>query len=390
MSELIVNQKNDRVEVCVLEDNSICEFYVYSEEKDNIMGNIYLGKVRNVVDGMQAAFIDIGMEKNAFISVKDAIPKVDITKEEQIIDFKISKVLSTDEKILVQVKKAPTQMKGARVSTHITLPGNYLVLMPNIKIVTASQKISTEKEKDRLVEIVKKFLPSNYGVIVRTDAEGISEEAIKEDLTKLIMQWNEILQKAEKINRVSLLYNEHELVSKVGRELINQKLEKIYVNDEKIYQEIKEYIAGKSGNMTISTEYMDVDDIIDEFGLSSELEDASSRKIWLKNGGYIVIDKTEALTAIDVNSGKYIGNSDLEQTALEVNSEAAKEIMKQIRLKDIGGIIVIDYIDLTQKENQKKIIEIMKKETAKDRSKIDIKGYTELNLVELTRKMMNI
>lgn len=390
MSELIVNQKKDRVEVCVLENNSLCELYIYGEEKDNIMGNIYLGKVRNVVDGMQAAFIDIGMEKNAFISVKDAVPKVDITKEEQVIDFKISKILSLDEMILVQVKKTPTQMKGARVSTHITLPGNYLVLMPNVEIVTVSQKISTEEEKDRLVEIIKKFLPSNYGVIVRTDAEGISEDALKEDLNKLIKQWNEIVQKAEKINKVSLLYNEHELVSKVGRELINQKLEKIYVNNENIYQEIKEYIAGKSEQMAISIECMKVEDIIDEFGLSSELAEASSRKIWLKNGGYIVIDKTEALTAIDVNSGKYLGNSNLEQTALEVNSEAAREIMKQIRLKDIGGIIVIDYIDLAQKDNQKKIIEIMKNETSKDRSRIDIKGYTELNLVELTRKMMNI
>ncbi len=390
MSELIVNQKNNRVEVCVLENNSLCELYIYGEEKDNIMGNIYLGKVRNVVDGMQAAFIDIGMEKNAFISVKDAVPKVDITKEEQVIDFKISKILSLDEMLLVQVKKTPTQMKGARVSTHITLPGNYLVLMPNVEIVTVSQKISTEEEKDRLVEIIKKFLPSNYGVIVRTDAEGISEDALKEDLNKLIKQWNEIVQKAEKINKVSLLYNEHELVSKVGRELINQKLEKIYVNNENIYQEIKEYIAGKSEQMAISIECMKVEDIIDEFGLSSELAEASSRKIWLKNGGYIVIDKTEALTAIDVNSGKYLGNSNLEQTALEVNSEAAREIMKQIRLKDIGGIIVIDYIDLEQKDNQKKIIEIMKNETSKDRSRIDIKGYTELNLVELTRKMMNI
>ncbi|MBQ8299434.1 MAG: Rne/Rng family ribonuclease [Clostridia bacterium] len=390
MSELIVNQKKDKVEVCVVEENSICELYIYGEEKENIMGNIYLGKVRNVVDGMQAAFIDIGIEKNAFISVKDAIPKVDVTKEEQIIDFKISKVLSPEDNLIVQVKKTPTQMKGARVSTHITLPGNYLVLMPNIGIVTVSQKISTEKEKDRLVKIVEKFLPDNYGVIVRTDAEGVSEEVLKDDLNKLIEQWEQILKKSNEINKVSLLYDEHELVSKIGRELINQKLEKIYVNDKNIYHQIKEYIAGKSENLAISIEFMEVEDIIDEFGLTSELLDANSRKIWLKNGGYIVIDKTEALTAIDVNSGKYLGNSNLEQTALEVNSEAAKEIMKQIRLKDIGGIIVIDYIDLAQKENQQKIIEIMKNETSKDRSKIDIKGYTELNLVELTRKMMNI
>ena len=389
MSELIINQNSNKIEVCVLEEKSIRELYVYDEEKDNIMGNIYLGKVRNVVDGMQAAFIDIGMEKNAFISVKDAVPKVDVVREKQVIDFKISNVLKPNSNILVQVKKMPTAEKGARVSTHITLPGNYIVLMPNFEVVTVSQKIFSDVEKDRLVEIVKGIIPTGFGAIIRTDAEGVSKNDILNDFKNVMNVWKEI-EKRSKAEEIALVYDEHEVVSKLGRDLINQKLGKIYINDEKLYEAIKEYISSNEMKKNIPIELLKVDDIIDKFGLKTELLNVKNRKVWLKNGGYIVIDKTEALTAIDVNSGKFVGNSTLEQTALEVNLEAAKEIMKQIRLKDIGGIIVIDYIDLNKKEHQKQIIEAMNEEVFKDRSRIDIKGYTELNLVELTRKRMNI
>lgn len=389
MSELIINHKDDKIEVCVLEDNSICELYVYDDEKNNIMGNIYLGKVRNVVDGMQAAFVDIGMEKNAFISVKDAAPKIDVTKEKQIIDFKISKIVKQNSNVLVQVKKMPTLEKGARVSTHITLPGNYLVLMPNFEVVTVSQKINSEVERNRLLEIVRAIIPQNFGAIIRTDAEGVSKNELVNDFNAVMEKWMEIEQKS-KTNEIALVYDEHEIVSKIGRDLINQKLERIYINDKKLYEDIKKYTSFNESKKEIPIEFLNVKDIIDEFGLKTELLNVTSRKVWLKNGGYIVIDKTEALTAIDVNSGKFVGNSDLEQTALEVNLEAAKEIMKQIRLKDIGGIIVIDYIDLNKKENQDKIITAMNAEILKDRSRIDIKGYTELNLVELTRKRMNI
>lgn len=390
MSELIINKKDNNYEVCVLENGSICESYKYNEENDNIMGNIYLGKVKNVVDGMQAAFIDIGMKKNAFISIKDALPKVDIVKEKQVITTQISKVLKQDQYILVQVKKMPTEEKGARVSTHITIPGNYIVLMPNIEIITISQKIIDNKEKDRLVNIIKNILHKGYGAIIRTDALGISKEQLEQDIKELLDTWKDIVSKTNKGDEIKLLYNEHELASKVGRELINQTLDKLYVNDAAIYEKLKKLLEKKDTEGRIEIELFENEDIINKFGLKTELEAVDSRKIWLKCGGYIVIDKTEALTAIDVNSGKYIGNSNLEQTALEVNKEAAIEIMKQIRLKDIGGIIIIDYIDLINKEDQCKIIDIMKNEALKDKSKIDIKGYTELNLVELTRKMMNI
>ena len=386
MSELIVNKDDEKIDVCVLENNLIVEIYSYKQGEESILGNIYRGEVKDVVDGMQAAFIDIGLEKNAFIPIKDAIPKTDVTKESQSIAFKISDVLHVGQKILVQVRKVPTSLKGARVSTHITIPGNYIVLMPNTDIITISQKVERNEEKDRLVEMLKRNIPEGYGAIVRTDAVGINEEEIKKDINELVEKWKNICCKYEEDEKQELLYNEHELVSKISRDLITRETKKIYVNDKELYQQIKQ-VGLKSKE---SIQFVDSKNIIQDQGFMSSYESAFKRKIWLKCGGYIVIDKTEALTAIDVNSGKYVGNKNLEQTALIVNKEAAAEIMHQIRLRDVGGIIVVDYIDLLNKENQSQIIKIMQNEAKKDRSKIDIKGYTELNLVELTRKTINI
>lgn len=386
MSELIISKRNGKTDVCVLENGSICEIYSYEQGEESILGNIYIGRVKDVVNGMQAAFIDIGLEKNAFISIKDAIKKVDVTKEEQNIDFKISDVLKPDEKILVQVRKVPTSIKGARVSTHITIPGNYVVLMPNTNIITASQKIENKSERERLVEIVKDVIPENFGAIVRTDAENIEKAKIQCDVEELVKKWKNICDVYEKDDDVQMLYNEHELISKISRDLINKQTSKIYVNDDKTLEELKETV----GVCDIKFELIKQEDIFESLGLVGEFENAHKRKIWLKCGGYIVIDKTEALTAIDVNSGKYVGNKNLEETALNVNKEAAIEIMRQIRLRDIGGIIVVDFIDLLDKNNQAQILETMIEEAKKDRSKIDIKGYTELNLVELTRKTVNI
>ena len=386
MSELIVNKDDEKIDVCVLENNLIVEIYSYKQGEESILGNIYRGEVKDVVDGMQAAFVDIGLEKNAFIPIKDAIPKTDVTKESQSIAFKISDVLHVGQKILVQVRKVPTSLKGARVSTHITIPGNYIVLMPNTDIITISQKVEGNEEKDRLVEMLKRNIPEGYGAIVRTDAVGINEGEIKKDINELVEKWKNICCKYEEDEKQELLYNEHELVSKISRDLITRETKKIYVNDKELYQQIKQ-VGLKSEE---SIQFVDSKNIIQDQGFMSSYESAFNRKIWLKCGGYIVIDKTEALTAIDVNSGKYVGNKNLEQTALIVNKEAAAEIMHQIRLRDVGGIIVVDYIDLLNKENQSQIIKIMQNEAKKDRSKIDIKGYTELNLVELTRKTINI
>lgn len=388
MSELIINKTNekDEIEICVLENNKIAELYIHKGKNESIIGNIYCGIVQNIVDGMGAAFVDIGMEKNTFLSVKDAMPKVDVAKEELIIDKKMSEVLKVGDKLLVQVRKEPTAEKGARVSTHVTLPGNYIVLMPNTNIVTVSQKIDNDKESERLKEITRNVLPNGFGAIVRTDAENVEENLLKSDIKDVIEKWKNITKIYDSKKEKGIIYDDHNIIEKTTRDMVNKNTEKIYVNNEDIYEKVKEIADKKSAEI----ELLDVSNIFEKFGLVSEIENVENRKIWLDCGGYIAIDKTEALTAIDVNSGKYTGNSNLEQTALSVNIEAAIEIMRQIRLKDIGGIVIIDYIDLENKEDQLKVVNTMKKEALKDRSRIDIKGYTKLNLVELTRKKLYV
>lgn len=384
-NQIILNKKGKKIDICVLENNVICEKYLHETDNQTIFGNIYAGVVQNVVDGMQATFLDIGEEKNAFMPVKDAVPKIDVIKENNEVEIPtISEIVTVGEKMLVQVKKEPVNEKGARVSTHITFPGNYVVLMPNTDIITVSQKLSEDRKRE-LKELIKKIIPNNFGAIVRTDAEEVTEEELRKDVSDLLVKWNAILEKFEKSQGKELIYNDHNITSKVLRDLVNRKTEKIYCNSNDICKELV-----KNAPSNIQVEYLQTESIYKELGLETEVANAEKRKIWLKCGGYIAIDKTEALTAIDVNSGKYTGKDDLEETTFKVNKEASIEIMKQLRLKDIGGIIVIDYIDMQSKEDQQKILEIMKREALKDRSKIDIKEFTQLNLVEMTRKKMYV
>lgn len=385
MNQIVISKKGKKIDICVVEKNAICEKYIHDTENESILGNIYAGIVENVVDGMQAAFVDIDEERNAFMPVKDALPKVDILKEEVITSKKISEVLHSGQKILVQVRKEPVNEKGARVSTHITFPGNYIILMPNTDIITISQKIEDEAKRERLKEIVRNSMPTGFGAIIRTDAENVGEAELKEDLQELLGKWQIILKKFEKSNGRECIYNDHELAKKVLRDLVNSETKNIICNSSDICKDLKKY-----NKKNLEIQYIQTENLYLELGLLADAENADKRKIWLKCGGYIAIDKTEALTAIDVNSGKYTGKLDLEETALKVNEEAAIEIMKQLKLKDIGGIIVIDYIDMTSKEDQEKVLTIMKNEAKKDRSKIDIKDFTKLNLVEMTRKKMYV
>lgn len=382
MNEIIINKRANQIDVCIIENGIITEKYVHDTENQSMLGNIYVGVIQNVVDGMQAAFVDIGEKRNAFISLKDAIPKVDITRNEPLQVQLISEVVKVGEKILVQVRKDPELKKGARVSTHITLPGNYIILMPNTDIITVSQKIENAAKKEELKELIKNTLPSNFGGIVRTDAENVEDKDIIEDIEKTIKLWNDIQNKCKKIEK-GIIFNDHDLVARVLRDLVTQNTKRIICNSNDIYTQLKSLVSED-----LEVEYMQTSNIFAELGMYTEAVNAEKRKVWLKCGGYIAIDKTEALTAIDVNSGKYTGVDNLEQTALKVNEEAAVEIMKQIKLKDVGGIIVIDYIDMISRDDQEKILDIMKNEAKKDRSKIEIKDFTKLNLVEMTRKKM--
>ena len=392
MQELLVSTSAEETKILLVENGKLVEKYEEKPEKEKIEGNIYLGIVKNVLPGMQSAFVDIGQEKNTFIHIRDIIPKAsDETgnKNEKFSKYNIKDYLKQGMPILVQVRKDSTNIKGARISMHISLPGRFVVLMPSQNFITISQKIDKEEERERLKNIVKANLPEEYGAIIRTSAIGKNDAEIINDINKIVSKYKEIEEKfnEEKQNKnlkPQLIFRSESILERMLTDLIDRGLNRICVDDEKIYGEIFNRL--KEENKKI--ELMARKDIIKMYDLENQLEQLKNRKIWLKCGGFITIDKTEALTAIDVNSGKYTGKQDLEHTTFTVNKEATIEIAKQLRLRDIGGIIIIDYIDMQEKENEEKIIELLKENLKKDRSKTQIVGFSKLNLLEMTRKHM--
>ena len=397
MREILVNvdEQNNKT-IVVVENGKLIEKYQENYGEERLEGNIYLGKVENVLLGMQAAFVDIGKEKNTFIHIRDIIPKASNetgNKNEPLNKHNIKNYIKTGMPILVQIKKDATSKKGARVSTHINLSGRYAVIMPNSNFITISKKIEKETEKNRLLKIVKEIVPQNYGIIIRTSAEEKSEEEIKRDINNLIITWQEIVNKYEKVKKQTtftpqLIYKNQGIIEKLIIDLIDQDLSKVIVNEEKTYENIKKVLEKIALETDVKVELKKEKNILNIYEIQEQLEKANNRKIWLKCGGFITIDKTEALTAIDVNSGKYVGTKDLEKTIFTVNKEATIEITKQIRLRDIGGIIIIDYIDMENKEDKAKILEILEENLKKDRSKTQVIGFTPLDLLEMTRKHM--
>ena len=384
MIELIVNKSNDTKIIAAVENGKLVEIYEENEQSQKARneGNIYIGIVKDIVPGMQAAFVDIGTEKNSFIHVKDVVPQVD-EKIEKRIDKKIKDVVKSGEKILIQIQKDSNEKKGARTSTHIKLTGKYVILMPNTNIVTISQKIENDKERERLLEIVKKVLPENTGAIVRTAALKKNGEEIEKDLNQLVEKWKKIKAKFDKApNKPQLLFKSPIFLEKLILDLPENKIEKIEVNEQKEYEKIRKML--NDINEKISLELSE--NIFEKYELEKQIEKTKQRKIWLNCGGFITIDQTEALVAIDVNSGKFTGKNTLEETVYKVNYEATIEIAKQLRLRDIGGIIIIDYIDMQKQENKEKIEKLLKESLKQDRAKTQVEGFTKLNLMELTRK----
>ena len=385
MIELVVNKNKDSKVIAAIENGKLVEIYEENKESQKARneGNIYLGIVKDIVPGMQAAFIDIGTDKNSFIHVKDVIPQVDekITKR---IETNIKDVVKSNQKILVQVQKDSNDKKGARTSTHIKLTGKYVILMPNTNIVTISQKIEDEKEKERLLKIIKSKLPENTGAILRTAAEKKTEKEVVQDLEVLINKWQKIKAKFEsQDNKAQLLYKSPCIIEKIILDMPENRIEKIEVNDPKEYEEINKILEDLQEN-NIKLELKQ--NLLEKYELEKQIERSKQRKIWLNCGGFITIDATEALVAIDVNSGKFTGKNALEETVYKVNYEATLEITKQLRLRDIGGIIIIDYIDMQKEENKEKIEKLLKETLKQDRAKTQVEGFTKLNLMELTRK----
>lgn len=384
MKELVILNSENRRIIALIEDEELVEKYEEDENNKSIEGNIYVGKVQNVLTGLQSAFVNIGEKRNAFIHVKDILPKIDITKNEEVEKEPINKLIKPGDPIIVEVKKEAVDKKGPRLSTHISLTSRFIVFMPNSPFVTVSSKIEDVRERERLKNIVEKYLPQNTGAIIRTVSENRSEEDIKEDIIKTIDKWKNIkLKPIEKYPQK--IYDKGGVLKKTIVDLVDSNLDKIIVENQKDYELVKNILEEINSNIKIEVDQK----ISQKYSLEKQLKAIENTKVWLKNGAFITIEKTEALVAIDVNSGKFIGKDDAEETITEVNLEAAKEISKQIRLRDISGIIVIDFIDMKKEENKRAVIEEIIKNSKKDRSKVQVEEFTKLNLMEITRKHIN-
>lgn len=394
MQEILISKQEDKKIIAILEDGNLQEVYEEKEDSNRLEGNIYLGKVKDILTGMQAAFVDIGEEKNTFIHIKDVLPKVSkVTgnKNEDLDKYNIKDYIKKDSHILVQVKKDATSLKGAKISTDLHIPGRFVVVMPKDNFITVSQKIEDENERERLINIVKKTINTNVGIIIRTAAEGKSEELIKKDIEQTIEKWNNIKLQSEKFKENEIpkvLYKNDSIIEKILLDTVDNGIERILVDDLQILEEIKRILRNIDESHKVKIELKQTDNLLDIYDTDDQIEKLNARKIWLKCGGFITIDKTEALTAIDVNSGKFTGKQNLEQTVLKVNEEASIEIARQLRLRDIGGIIIIDYIDMQEAKSREQVLKTLKQALKKDRSKTQVIEFTKLNLLEMTRKHM--
>ena len=381
MIELLINKQENIKTIMLLENGILVEKHEEHQNQKRLEGNIYLGTVKDVLNGMQSAFIDIGENKNTLIKLKDVLPRNSKINVDSIKN--ISDVIKPKDKIMVQIKKDGTLTKGAKVSTHINLPGRFVVLLPDAEYITVSQKIENKNERERLIEIVKKCLKGNMGAIIRTSSENIEDDKIINEINNLLIEWEKI---KEKKGTDTLLYDNNALIRRTLIDIVDRGLDRLVVNDKKVYEEITKILNEIDVQVELVLE--NEKNLLEMYDIQEQIEKMNYRRIWLTCGGFITIDKTEALTAIDVNTGKYTGSKSLEQTIYKVNEEATFEIAKQLRLRDIGGIIIIDYIDMHEEQSKENILKILKQETKKDRTKCQIIGFTKLNLLEMTRKNM--
>ncbi len=387
MLEIIVNKQNNIKTIALTENGKLIEVYEEEKNLNRNEGNIYVGKVKDILQGMQSAFVDIGTEKNSFIHLKDILPKVDEKEEKVELNTDIKSVIKVNDNLIVQVKKDSNEQKGARVSTHISLPSIYMVLMPNTDIITISQKIEDQNERQRLLKIFKENLPKGNGAVIRTSAKNKSKEQLVNDIKNVYSKWEKILNKCKETDlKDRLIYKSESIISKMIIDLIDKKIANIITNDKQEYEEILSFKSENECIKDIKVELRENSNLLDMYDIQNQIDKLKNRKVWLNCGGFITIDKTEALTAIDVNTGKYVGKKDLEETIYKVNEEATIEIAKQLRLRDIGGIIIIDYIDMKKEESKQKIINLLKEKLSEDRAKTQIEGFTKLDLMELTRK----
>lgn len=379
--EIIANVGPEETRVALREDGQWTEVFLERTVNQRIVGNIYKGRVENVLPGMGAAFVDIGLEKNAFLYVEDAI-----TREEDK-NLPIDKVLKSNQEIVVQVTKEPMGSKGSRVTTHITLPGRHLVLMPTVNYIGISRRIEDEEERERLKKLIERIKPENMGIIIRTVAEKEEEEELIKDLQFLLNLWEKIQKKVKYSHSPSIIYHDLDLVYRTIRDFFTDDVRQFIIDSNEKHQEVADFLESFSPDLRKSLYlYQGGADIFKAYGIETEIQKALRRKVWLKSGGYLIFDQTEALTVIDVNTGKYVGNSSFAETILKTNLEAAKEIVRQIRFRSIGGIILVDFIDMELPKHKEEILHFLDEEVKKDRTKTSVLGITQLGLVEMTRK----
>ncbi|MBP1708389.1 MAG: ribonuclease, Rne/Rng family [Deltaproteobacteria bacterium] len=396
-NELIINATPYETRVALLEDKVLAEIYIERTKDRGIVGNIYKGKVVKVLPGMQAAFVDVGLEKAAFLYVSDVYGRVEDFEEigfqgEEIPTvvsptLPIEELLSEGQEILVQVSKEPLGTKGTRITSHISLPGRYLVFMPTVDHVGISRRIKEEKERRRLRETVLGMKPPSSGFIVRTASEGVAPEEIRNDMEFLLRLWANIQKKRENSSAPSLIHSDLTMVLRVIRDILSSQVNRIIIDSKEEYDNIISFITSYMPKEKYEiTLYEKKEPIFDAYGIEMEIDKILGRKVWLKSGGYIVIDISEALVAIDVNTGRYVGKRNLDDTILKTNLEAAKEIAYQLRLRNIGGIIIIDFIDMEREGDREKVYQVLEEAIKKDRQKTNIFKISELGLVEMTRK----
>lgn len=393
--EIIIDVHHDQVRVAFIEDGDLAELYIEGEDNRRIAGNIYRARVVNVLPGMQAAFVDIGLDKNAFLYIGD------IHMDKRVFEFpdrasqpsvplkqlSIRSIVKEGQELTVQVLKEPMGTKGARVTTHIALPGRFTVLMPTVNHIGVSRRIEDEEERQRLRTLAEAVKPETMGVIVRTAALGRDAQDLEGDTAFLTSLWLKI-QAREKNGRVPrLLHKDESIIFRTVRDLFAGDVDRLCINHQEEYNKVLDWIGSVNPELMDRVEFVEPGlNIFEQYGIEHRIEKAIQKKVWLKNGGYIVIDPTEALTVIDVNTGKFVGGANLEDTVLKTNLQAAEEIARQIRLRDIGGIIIIDFIDMDPPEHRQVVLDTLKQALKKDRTKTNVVGITGLGLVEMTRK----
>lgn len=420
--QLIINASAFETRVALIEGGHVSEYYIERQTERGIVGSIFKGRVLRVLPGMQSAFVDIGLDRSAFLYGGDIQPpggpanelpeffeEEDNSKITQTSDdpeaapsaetggpvpshrpqrfFKIADLVKEGQEVLVQVAKDSIGTKGARITTYLSFPGRYVVLMPNINHIGISRRIVNEDERNRLKTIVQRIRPDGMGIIVRTASEGVPEEKLIADIDFLLKLWENVKAKAAKAKPPSLVHEDLNLVFRATRDLISRDLERIVIDNKSVYEDVVRFLNRFSVKLGAQVQLYQSDTaIFDAYGIELEVARALGTKVWLKSGGYLIIERTEALTAIDVNTGRFVGGKSLGDTIVKTNLEAVKEIVLQLRLRNIGGIIILDFIDMDRPDDRDRVFNALQEELKKDKAKTSALRISEMGLVQMTRK----